>query len=67
MKGIAANQIWRWHAGYLLVNQKLLVMPQVLSLAMPPAEASPEVAQEGTHEGERRHPPVNALLSVTYV
>ena len=36
-------------------------MPQVPPLVMPPAEASPEVAREDTHEGERRHSPVNAL------
>ena len=41
-----------------------LVMPKMLPLVMPPAEASPEVAREDTHEGEPRHPPVNALLSV---
>ena len=39
-------------------------MPQVLPLVMPPAEASPEVAQENKHEEERRHLPVNELLSV---
>ena len=37
-------------------------MPQMLPLVMPPvAAASPEAAREGTHEGERRHPPVNVL------
>ena len=44
-----------------------MVMPQVLALVMSPGEASPEVAREDTHEGERRHPPVNALLSVELV
>ena len=45
-----------------------LVMPKMLPLVMPPAaDASPEVAREDTHEGERRHPPVNALLSVELV
>ena len=50
-------------SSYLLVNQKPLLGPQVLPLVMSPA--SPEVTLEDTHEGEqRRHPPVNALLSV---
>ena len=39
-------------------------MPQVPPLVMPPAEASQEVAWEDTYEGKRRHPPVNAYLSV---
>ena len=39
-----------------MVNQKPLVMP--------PALASPEVAWEDMHEGERRYQPVNTLISV---
>ena len=39
-------------------------MPQLPYLVMPPAKASPEVAREDKPEGERRHPPVNALFSV---
>ena len=32
--------------------------------APPPSEAPPEVAREDMHEGERKLPPVNALLFV---
>ena len=39
-------------------------MQQVLPPVLPPAEASPEVAREDTHQGKRRHPPVIAILSV---
>ena len=54
-------KFWRWHARYLLANQKPLARPQVLPLVTPPA--TPEVAQEDiTHEAERRQ--VNTLFSL---
>ena len=44
----------------LLANQKPLLTPQMLPMAMPPArDITRGGAGADTHEEERRHPPVN--------